>query len=93
LRSAALGPARAETAVKLGEQAMTSTPRRWHRYLPRLLLLIPCAVALWVPLYNKVDPSLGGIPFFYWFQLASILFGALCVLIVYSLERLFARRA
>ena len=72
---------------------MTSTPRRWHRYLPRLLLLIPVTGALWVPAYNSVEPALGGIPFFYWFQLALILLGALCVLIVYSLERQFARRA
>ena len=73
---------------------MTSTPqRRWHRYLPRLLLLIPVTVALWVPSYNRIEPALGGVPFFYWFQLAWILVGALCVLIVYSLEQWIARRA
>jgi hypothetical protein len=36
-----------------------------------LLLLIPFLV-LWVPLYNSVEPTLFGFPFFYWFQLVWI---------------------
>jgi len=35
------------------------------------LLLIPFFV-LWVPFYNRVEPTLFGFPFFYWFQLAWI---------------------
>ncbi|MGZ5917623.1 MAG: DUF3311 domain-containing protein [Methyloceanibacter sp.] len=74
---------------------MTSRPQRpgWHRYLPRLLFLVPTLGALWVPFYNRVEPALGGVPFFYWFQLAWILVGALCVWIVYALEARIARRA
>jgi len=49
----------------------------WLRYWPRLLLAIPFIVVLWVPSYNSIEPSLGGIPFFYWYQLAWILGGAL----------------
>jgi hypothetical protein len=41
-----------------------------------LLLAAPCVVALWAPLYNRVDPQLFGIPFFYWFQLLLILISA-----------------
>ena len=37
-----------------------------------LLLLIPCVLALWAPLYNTEPPALFGIPFFYWFQLLLI---------------------
>jgi hypothetical protein len=41
-----------------------------------LLLIIPCVIALWAPLYNVVDPALFGVPFFYWFQLVMILVSA-----------------
>ena len=37
---------------------------------------------LWVPSYNRLEPALGGIPFFYWYQLAWILLGAAIVLLV-----------
>ncbi|MDE1847288.1 MAG: DUF3311 domain-containing protein [Alphaproteobacteria bacterium] len=40
-------------------------------------------VALWVPLYNRVDPTFIGLPFFYWFQLLLILIGAVLTAIVY----------
>ena len=46
------------------------------RYWPRLLLLIPFFAVLWVPSYNRLEPALGGVPFFYWYQLAWILIGA-----------------
>jgi hypothetical protein len=45
-----------------------SNPRkllsRWWRWL----LVLPFIALLWVPSYNSVEPSLGGIPFFYWYQ-------------------------
>ena len=44
-----------------------------------LLLWVPCVVALWVPLYNMTEPTLFGIPFFYWFQLALIPISALTI--------------
>ncbi len=37
-----------------------------------VLLLIPCILAIWVPLFNRVDPTLFDIPFFYWFLLVLI---------------------
>lgn len=40
-------------------------------------------VSLWVPLYNRVDPTFIGLPFFYWFQLLLILIGAVLTAIVY----------
>jgi hypothetical protein len=42
-----------------------------------LLMLVPCLLALWAPLYNRVDPELFGLPFFYWFQLVLIPLSAL----------------
>ena len=44
------------------------------------LLLVPCVLALWVPLYNSVPPVLLGIPFFYWFQLVLVPLSALAIL-------------
>ena len=44
-----------------------------------ILLLLPCILALWVPLYNSNAPVLFGIPFFYWFQLALIPVSALAI--------------
>jgi hypothetical protein len=61
------------------------TGRRW-RYWPRLLFLIPFVAVLWVPFYNRTGPELGGIPFFYWYQLGWILVGAAIVLIVHVIE-------
>jgi Protein of unknown function (DUF3311) len=43
------------------------SPNR-RRELWKLLLLIPFVALLWVPFYNFVEPSVWGIPFFYWYQ-------------------------
>lgn len=48
-----------------------------------LLLLVFVAVVLWVPLYNRVEPTFIGMPFFYWFQLALVIVGAVLTVIVY----------
>jgi uncharacterized membrane protein YhaH (DUF805 family) len=58
----------------------------WRRHWPRLLFLIPFIAVLWVPFYNRMEPELGGIPFFYWYQLAWILLAAAIVLVVYAIE-------
>ena len=47
-----------------------------------ILLLIPYLV-LWVPLYNTVEPTLFGFPFFYWFQLAWIFASMIITAVVY----------
>jgi hypothetical protein len=46
-----------------------------------LFLLIPCVLAVWVPLYNFAEPALFGIPFFYWFQLLLVPVSALAILL------------
>jgi Protein of unknown function (DUF3311) len=48
-----------------------------------LLFLIQFGIALWPPLYNSVEPTWMGIPFFYWFQLAMVIVGAVLTAIVY----------
>lgn len=59
---------------------------RFLRYWPRLLFLLPFVSMLWVPSYNRIAPELAGIPFFYWYQLAWVLIGAVIVITVYAIE-------
>jgi hypothetical protein len=51
-----------------------------------LCLLLPLIAHLWVPSYNRVDPALFGIPFFYWWQTLWIAGAALVILPVYLFE-------
>ena len=53
----------------------TTAASRWWN----LLLLIPFIALLWVPLYNRVDPQLFGIPFFYWYQFLWVLLASLVI--------------
>jgi hypothetical protein len=48
-----------------------------------LLLLIQFIAVLWVPFYNAKEPSLYGIPFFYWYQMLWVIIGAILTAIVY----------
>lgn len=47
---------------------MTSPARRRRRLF--WWLAIPTVAPLLTPLYNRTDPTLWGVPFFYWYQLA-----------------------
>jgi hypothetical protein len=48
-----------------------------------LLFVVQFLVALWPPLYNRLEPTLMGIPFFYWFQLLWVLVSAVFTAVVY----------
>lgn len=48
-----------------------SMPRPRHNLWP-LLLAVPMLASLWIPLYNRLRPTLWGIPFFYWYLLAWV---------------------
>lgn len=56
------------------------------RHWPRFLLIIPFMLVAYVPFYNRIEPRLADIPFFYWYQLAAILLGAAVAITVYLLE-------
>jgi len=58
------------------EQRSDRSPVAW-------LLLVPVVLVLWPPLFNKISPTLFGIPFFYWYQLAVIPIGVACTTVVY----------
>ena len=66
---------RPDTAAS-GQTSRDRTPVNW-------LLLVPLLLVIWPPLYNRVEPTLFGIPFFYWFQLAVIPVGVTCTVLVY----------
>lgn len=51
-----------------------------------LLLLLPTLMLI-TPWFNKYQPQLFGLPFFYWYQLAFVIVGVGCVAIVYTATR------
>jgi hypothetical protein len=52
-----------------------------------LLFVVQVLVILWPPLYNRVEPTLIGLPFFYWFQLLWVIVSALFTAVVYWATR------
>ena len=56
---------------------------RW----PLIILLLAPAVLLplWVSLYDREKPTLNGWPFFFWFQMALIIFAVVVTAIAYAL--------
>ena len=65
---------------------MEDKPPRRKFHPVYLLLLVPYVALLWVPFYNRIEPSLMGIPFFYWFQMVWIFLGVACLYPVYRHE-------
>jgi hypothetical protein len=67
--------------------AAVSRAGRADRSAWNWLLVVPLLTVLYPPLYNRADPHLFGIPFFYWYQLAMIPVSVLCTLVVYRATR------
>ena len=65
--------------------AAMSRHRRGMR-LVHLLLAVPFAAMIWIGFYDRTEPAIAGIPFFYWYQLVWIPLGALLLLPVYRAE-------
>lgn len=72
--------------------ASARRPARGLWTLIVVLLVPPVVLPLWVPLYDKTDPTVGGFPFFFWFQFALILLSAVMTVLVYLLSRVADRR-
>ncbi len=53
----------------------------------RLLLIVPFVGTLWVPFYNALEPRIGGIPYFYWYQFLWVVISATLTAIVYFTTR------
>jgi len=68
-------------AIQQAARRRVNTPA-WN-----LLLLIPLVGVLVPSVYNKTDPTLGGIPFFYWYQMLWIAVSVVVTLVVYRATR------
>lgn len=63
--------------------ARTTTVRRgWH-----WLLVIPMVLPLLTPVYNRRDPQLWGVPFFYWYQIGCVVVASLIMIFVYLVTK------
>ncbi|MFE7561391.1 DUF3311 domain-containing protein [Kitasatospora sp. NPDC057500] len=56
-----------------------------ERVLAALALLVPIVAMLWVGSYDKSDPEVGGVPFFYWYQLLWVPVSAVFTVAAYLL--------
>jgi len=58
------------------------------KVIDMVLLAIPFAFLIFgITLYNRINPKLGGFPFFYWYQMLWIFLTAILTSIVYLNER------
>jgi hypothetical protein len=72
----------------MSEPAATGEGRTTSfRFSPWNLLLLVPFLMLAVPLFNRIEPKLFGLPFFYWAQFAFVPVGVICVAIVYVTTR------
>jgi hypothetical protein len=55
--------------------------------MARWLLVVPIAMLLLIPVYDRVEPRWWGMPFFYWYQLACALVAVFIIAVVYLVER------
>jgi len=60
------------------ERGERSTWSWWY-----LLFLIQFVGVLWPPFYNRTEPTLIGMPFFYWYQLGCVVLAAVMTAIIY----------
>ena len=58
-------------------------PRRKRSSLWLWLLVIPYPAVLWVPFYNRIEPTVFGFPFFYAYQMAFVIVTAVLTAFVY----------
>jgi Protein of unknown function (DUF3311) len=64
-----------------------NTERRGQWSWWYILFIIQFIAVLWPPFYNKAEPTLIGLPFFYWYQLLWVIVGAGLTAIVYFATR------
>ena len=78
----------------MSQEPVTPTRRRstglWVVIV--VILIPPVVVPLWVPLYDKSDPTLWGFPFFYWFQFLLILCSAVFTIVAFLLSQVADRK-
>jgi hypothetical protein len=78
-----------------GQDIPDSTPHVDHDSTPpanrglqvaaAVLLLLPITALMWVGSYAKVEPKLGGFPFFFWYQFLWVFLCSACTYTAYRL--------
>ena len=75
-------------ALPTQPEAPGDRSRRRPRWSPVYLLLIVPLVGTLIPsFYNSKSPSIGGMPFFYWYQLLWIPISVACTWAAYRASR------
>jgi hypothetical protein len=72
---------------KGGDRDSTRRAARSDRSPWNWLLLLPLLATLYPPLYNRLEPLLFDIPFFYWYQLLAIGVSVVVTVVVYRMTR------
>jgi len=57
------------------------------RVIAALCVVVPFVAVLWVPIYDKDKPELGGFPFFFWWQLLWVAITAALMGLAYYVVR------
>lgn len=68
-----------------GMQPAAARPGMVAYGVSAVLLLAAFVALLWVPSYAHLTPTLGGIPFFYWYSLLWLVINAACQAMAYQL--------
>ncbi|MFJ8927026.1 MULTISPECIES: DUF3311 domain-containing protein [unclassified Streptomyces] len=55
------------------------------RVIIALCLVAPFVAMLWVSSYSKIEPTLIGVPFFYWYQMLWVLISTALTMTAYKL--------
>jgi hypothetical protein len=66
--------------------SLRASPSAAARALVYGMFLLIVVVTLWVPFYNRIEPTWHGIPFFYWFQMCWIVVTAVATVLAYRLK-------
>jgi Protein of unknown function (DUF3311) len=69
------------------EPVREAARRRVNTPAWNLLLILPLVGTLLPWIYNKTDPTLFDIPFFYWYQMVWIAVSVVVTLVVYRMTR------
>ena len=89
-QSQVVGGSGAAVRARTGPPPLSEAP---VAYVVSAVLLGSAFVALlWVPTYADLTPSLGGIPFFYWYSLLWLVLNAICQAVAYQLLVAMPRR-
>jgi hypothetical protein len=69
------------------------TPAKRPSTLVTVAIMLTIAImgSLWVPIFARMQPQLGGFPFFYWYQLMWVPIVAILAAAAFLLSRLVQR--